>query len=213
MKVGIKICGMREPENIVRVADLQPDYMGFIFYEQSPRCVPIEFSIPKISSMVHRVGVFVNESHSVILKNAKLHSLEFVQLHGAESPDLCRRIRSEGIKLIKSFSVDHRFDFHTTDPYKHAIDFFLFDTKGTYPGGNAISFDWTLLSQYDQEIPFFLSGGISRQNILKVKGLKEMNIKAIDVNSGVEDGPGIKNIKFAQEIISSFRSQTLNLEP
>ena len=192
--IKLKICGMRETENILQVASLSPDYMGFIFYSKSPRFVGENFVIPdQFPAIIKRVGVFVNERVEDMLAKRDKHRLDMLQLHGDESPDVCEVVRRSGTKVIKVFSVDDKFDFESTIPYKNVVDYFLFDTKGKYYGGNATPFDWRVLERYDQNIPFFLSGGLNPENISGIHDLKGMNVHAVDVNSGVERSPGIKD--------------------
>lgn len=195
LDIRLKVCGMRDPQNIIEVGERRPDYMGFIFFAKSPRYVGEDFLIPDgLPRTVQRVGVFVNETTEVILEKAARYSLQALQLHGVETVDQCQILRNKGYMVIKAFGVDSAFDFGTTDPYKSAVDFFLFDTKGTYHGGNAVSFDWQLLRKYDQSVPFFLSGGLSPENIADVVPLLDMNLYALDVNSGVESAPGLKSL-------------------
>ena len=206
MNVKVKICGMREAENILDVGAVRPDYMGFIFHPQSPRCVPTDFRIPiSLDSSIKRVGVFVNEKVDLILSLIKRHSLDFVQLHGNESVEICDELRLQGIGVIKVFSIDEGFDFGSIESYKTVVDFFLFDTKGKYYGGNGIAFNWNVLNRYDQEIPFFLSGGISVVNIQNVEQLAMMNMHAIDVNSGVEIKPGVKDVESVKEVMKNLK--------
>lgn len=194
MSVKIKICGMLDPENILEVAALQPDFMGFIFYHQSPRCVSLDFKIPtEFPSSIKRVGVFVNEDFDKIINTIQRHNLDCVQLHGDESVAMCMKLKQSGASVIKVFSIGEDFDFKRVEPYKKTVDFLLFDTKGRHYGGNATIFDWNILNKYDQEVPFFLSGGISPENVQQVKSLSRMNIYALDLNSGVESKPGIKD--------------------
>jgi phosphoribosylanthranilate isomerase len=194
MNLKLKICGMREPSNILEVAGLQPEYMGFIFYKKSPRCVPIDFKVPsEFPKTVKRVGVFVDEDLEQIISLVYQHQLDFVQLHGHESTVFCEKLKEQSIRVIKVFSVEDEFDFNVTKTYSDVADYFLFDTKGKYHGGNGQAFDWNLLHRYDQETPFFLSGGLSVDNITNVNTLKNLNLHAIDVNSGVENAVGLKN--------------------
>jgi phosphoribosylanthranilate isomerase len=207
MKMKLKICGMRDANNIIDVASVKPDYLGFIFYSKSPRFVGDEFVLPtKLSPEILRVGVFVNETTSVILDKAKTYNMDYIQLHGNETPSQCEALGQLGVGIIKVFSVGDDFDFQVTKPYKNVVDYFLFDTKGKYHGGNASTFNWDLLKQYDQKIPFFLSGGLSPENIEEVRKLDSMNIHALDVNSGVEISPGVKDslkVKQLNEILYS----------
>jgi phosphoribosylanthranilate isomerase len=200
MNLKLKICGMRDPANIAEVAALQPDYMGFIFYDKSPRYVGEDFDTSTIPVSIKRVGVFVNEKTEVILNKVNQHNLDFVQLHGNESFEQCQGLKIKGIKIIKAFSVDSDFDFKSTNPYADYVSYFLFDTKGKYFGGNATAFDWMLLQQYDQQTPFFLSGGISPENVSGLKEIRNLNIHALDVNSGVEIAPGLKDVNKIKEL-------------
>lgn len=196
----IKICGMRYPENIREVAALQPDYLGFIFYAPSPRFVGMDYIIPELVSSIKRVGVFVNETEGVILDTIKKMKLDAVQLHGAESPAFCAVIKSQGVEVVKAFSVDDTFNFERTTPYENNVDFMLFDTKGKYYGGNALTFNWNVLERYNQKVPFFLSGGISADNVPGIEKLMHMNIHALDINSGVEDAPALKNVEKIKQL-------------
>jgi phosphoribosylanthranilate isomerase len=208
--IAIKICGMRDPENIMQVAALGPQYMGFIFYPNSPRFVGNDFTLPRLLPLsIKRVGVFVNESNFTIMSKAKSLSLEFIQLHGDESVAQSQELKSSGLNVVKVFSVWDDFNFDLTKPYKKAVDYFLFDTKGKLHGGNARTFNWSVLKKYDQEIPFFLSGGLSPENVGALGDIRSMNLHALDLNSGVEVSPGLKNI----EKIKTIMEQAASPEP
>ena len=195
--IKLKICGMREPANIKAVEELRPDYMGFIFHRGSPRFVGDGFVIPDLG--LKAVGVFVNESTEQILSKG----VKVVQLHGDETPQQVDELKDHDLTVIKAFSIDDEFDFRKTKDYN--ADFFLFDTKGKYYGGNATTFNWNKLKEYDQKIAFFLSGGLSAQNLTGIHALKGMNLHAIDLNSGVEDSPGLKNIDKIKNVISCLK--------
>jgi phosphoribosylanthranilate isomerase len=202
----IKICGMRDAENIRQVGLLAPTYMGFIFYDKSPRyfngAVTLDAVLP---TSVKRVGVFVNASVDQIKSLVQQHGLSLVQLHGGESVEVCAAIKDLGVEVIKVFSVDQDFNFDVTKAYKAVSDYFLFDTKGKYYGGNAIKFDWSILEQYDQEKPFFLSGGIGPEDAASIAALPKLNIHALDINSGVEVSPGVKDIKKITLLQQNFK--------
>lgn len=202
--IAVKICGMRDQQNIMQVASLGPQYMGFIFYPHTPRFVGWDFRIPAdLPAFINRVGVFVNESNQVIISTAKAIGLNFVQLHGNETADQCRELKAAGLNVIKVFSIDDDFDFKASDAYREVVDYFLFDTKGKYYGGNAVTFNWNVLRKYDQEIPFFLSGGLSPENVNKLGDIQHMNIHALDLNSGVELSPGLKNVEKIKAVIQA----------
>ncbi len=204
--VKLKICGMRDESNIQEVGKLLPDYMGFIFYPPSPRYVGEDFQLPvDLNPSINRVGVFVNEQVDRMIELCAKHNLSYVQLHGDEPMAVCKQLKEEGLKVIKVFRIGSGFDFSVTRPYKEVVDYFLFDAKGKHYGGNAQVFDWSILEGYDQEIPFFLSGGLTVENIQYVQRLKQMNLHALDLNSGVEDSPGVKNVLRIKEAVRQIR--------
>jgi phosphoribosylanthranilate isomerase len=148
----------------------------------------------------------VNEKIDLILKQVSKYELDYVQLHGDETQDDCRELKESKVGVIKVFSVDKEFDFNKTKPYQSHSDFFLFDTKTECYGGSGKVFNWDLLKEYDQQIPFFLSGGLSPENIEGVRKMKGMNLHAIDINSGVEITPGLKSIEKIKSIKSILNS-------
>ena len=201
--VRVKVCGMRELDNLAEVSALRPDYIGLIFYRESPRFVGEDFSLgTSRANGIHYVGVFVNEQPQAIIKLARKVGFDHVQLHGNESVEDCDILRAAGLSVIKVFSVGEGFDFSVTSPYGGHVDYFLFDTRGLLFGGNARTFDWSQLEAYDQRVPFFLSGGLSVDNVLAALELKDMNLHALDLNSGVEDRPGVKNVS---KVKAAFR--------
>ncbi|MDR0714160.1 MAG: phosphoribosylanthranilate isomerase, partial [Bacteroidales bacterium] len=158
----VKVCGMCRPGNISAIAGLQPDYMGFVFYPPSVRYAgALDPAVVRaLPSGILKTGVFVNASEQVIKDTVKQYRLDFVQLHGSESPDLCRAIRKIA-GLIKAISVESANDIvHLTPVYCSVADYFLFDTKTRWMGGSGKQFDWSALAAYTGDIPFFLSGGI-----------------------------------------------------
>lgn len=195
MPIKLKVCGMRDNRNVLEVASSRPDFMGFIFYEKSPRYVGLNFKIPDdLDARIQWVGVFVNENVKTIIKLVSKHRLDFVQLHGDESPNECRELKENRIGVIKVFSVDDDFDFGIVNAYQSVVDYFLFDTKGKARGGNGVVFNWNLLKNYEGDVPFFLSGGIDPENVNLIKKLNHKQLFAIDVNSGIEIAPGVKDI-------------------
>ena len=194
--VKLKICGMKYPENIKEISTLNPDYLGFIFWEKSSRNMNLE-TIPEIPRSIKKVGVFVNASINEINEKIKFFQLDIVQLHGNESVTYCKNVKKLGVEVIKVLSIGDKFDFATIKEYVLFVDYFLFDTKGKLPGGNGITFDWNVLENYHFNIPYFLSGGIG---ITEIDGLKEFlkspaaqKCFGIDVNSRFEKKPGTKN--------------------
>lgn len=205
----IKVCGMRERSNIEEVVALQPNFIGFIFYEKSARFVADllnEEYIRSIPKNIKKVGVFVNASPGHIVDTVKKYDLQYAQLHGNELPDMCRSLRQKGINIIKAFSIDENFNFNMLNNYKSFCDMFLFDTKGASPGGNGVPFNWNILSKYDNEKPLFLSGGIGPDNIESVIELsKKIRIYGIDVNSLFETEPGMKDVTKLEKLFGQIR--------
>jgi phosphoribosylanthranilate isomerase len=208
LNLKLKICGMLIPENIHEVASVMPDYMGFIFYRDSPRYVTEEFIMPQLPSTIKKVGVFVNESVSSVLEKCEKHTIKFIQLHGNESVDECAFFKSQGLKVIKAFFVHDEFDFSSVKPFESMVDYVLFDTKGKYAGGNNLTFNWKLLSKYNQCVPFFLSGGLSLERIQDLHVLSGMNIHALDFNSGVEVSPGLKSVSKIREVKNFIKNNS-----
>lgn len=218
MGLKLKVCGMKYPENMGEVAALSPDYLGFIFYEKSPR--NFEDEICEMSATIKKTGVFVNASVELILEKAKKYDLSAIQLHGNETPEFCRYLKRAfqkeifSAEVIKVFSVKDEFDFKVLEPYEGVVDFFLFDTKGKNKGGNGITFNWEVLKAYPSPTPFFLSGGIGPEEVAEVKKLylhfqKGQNphvFYAVDVNSKFETTPGFKN----PEKIKIFKDSLLS---
>lgn len=194
----IKVCGMRDKENISGLLALKPDYIGFIFYAQSKRFVA-DFPQIEIPSTTKKAGVFVNEVIEEIVEKVQKYKLDFVQLHGNETPEFCEELSMKNIKIIKAFSVDENFDFSATKPFEKHVSLFLFDTKGKNYGGNGLKFNWELLQYYTGNTPFLLSGGISKNDSEEIKKFKHPAFLGIDINSGFELEPGLKNIKEIKE--------------
>ena len=201
----LKVCGMRSPDNIIALSNLNPDYIGFVFWEHSRRFVSA--STPDLPVSIKKTGVFVDATMDYILDVAKQHQLQAIQLHGSESPNFCQKLKKE-FEIIKAFAVDTAFDFSVLEPYEFVCDYFLLDSKGKLPGGNGRPFDWSVLRNYNSAKPFFLSGGIGTEDKNAIESIINLNlpIYAIDINSGFEIEPGLKNI----EMIKQFKSTLQN---
>ncbi|MCC9167387.1 phosphoribosylanthranilate isomerase [Pontibacter harenae] len=207
----LKVCGMRQPENIQQVAALQPDYLGFIFFNGSKRDVSASINsaiLAELPANIKKVGVFVNEDPAIIKALAAEHGLQVVQLHGGESPSQCLELKEVGLEVVKVFSVGEDFDFSSTEAYEAVCDYFLFDTKGKEHGGNGVVFDWQVLENYTSDKPYFLSGGLNLENIKGINQLKKKPF-AIDVNSGFELEPGLKDVTKVQQLVAKLKSKIL----
>lgn len=199
---------MGDPENIGEVAKLIPDFLGFIFYEKSPRYVGKFDNLlmaKNLPETIKKVGVFVNADFDEIKQSVEEYGLKVVQLHGNEEPVLCKKMKALGLEVWKAFSVDQSFDFSVTEKYLNTVDAFLFDSKGAGYGGHGVAFNWGLLENYKLEIPFFLAGGISPENIDSVFTIKNPAFFGVDVNSKFETCPGIKNIETLKPLFSKIR--------
>lgn len=194
---------MKDEVNVSRALTIAPDYLGFIFHPPSPRYVgddPAWIRRLTLPSGTRKVGVFVDISPERVLKTCQLTGIEVVQLHGKETPQVCRMLRKEGMQVIKMFSVGDGFDFRGMEAYPDAADYFLFDTKGPLPGGSGRSFDWELLWNYPFDTPFFLSGGIGPENVDRLNDDATGRMYALDVNSRVESVPGEKDMNKLNEL-------------
>lgn len=218
--------------NVTEVALLEPDFLGFIFWEPSQRY--FEGEIPPLAVTTKKVGVFVDASIDEVVAKVKQYSLQMIQLHGGESPEYCGMLQNAlwatdipaelkydrekewsnydelptNPQLIKVFSVGEDFDFNVLQQFEAYCDFFMFDTKGKLPGGNGYAFNWRLLEDYASEKPFFLSGGIGPEDIDKLKEFlnskASKNCYAIDVNSRFESSPGLKDTEKLKKFITEF---------
>ena len=186
---------MKFTDNREEVEQLPVDLLGYIFYPPSKRYVGESPQPGLFNSAKPKVGVFVDENAFEILGLAKNLGLEWIQLHGKENPKTCRLLKKQGLKIIKAFRVDENFDFSKTTPFEGVADYFLFDTKTNLPGGSGKKFNWGILKKYTGETPFFLSGGIGPEDADEIKKVEHKNLAGIDLNSGFEDEPGVKNIE------------------
>ncbi len=211
----IKVCGMRDAQNIREVSQLGVDMIGMIFYPKSPRYVEMQSShagiIPdyvkediniKSAKSPARVGVFVDDMVQNIVTRVVNYHLDYVQLHGNEPREMCENLRltldpdiRPGIKIIKAISVSDASDIQKYKEYVGAVDLFLFDTKCKTVGGSGQQFDWQVLEQYDGEIPFLLSGGIGPENASRLHAFHHPKYIGIDLNSRFEIEPGVKDVE------------------
>ncbi|MFK5981850.1 MAG: phosphoribosylanthranilate isomerase [Flavobacteriaceae bacterium] len=208
----LKVCGMKYDKNIQELGALLPDYMGFIFYEKSSRFIRNELSestLNELPTSIKKVGVFVNATLEYVLSNVEKYNLDFAQLHGNETVEYCEYLKQKGIQIIKGFQISDEFDFNQLEVYKKYVSYFLFDTKSESYGGSGKKFNWKILQDYDNEVPIFLSGGISFEDASEIKNnpiLKNIKIECIDINSRFETAPAKKNIP----LISEFKKQLQN---
>lgn len=214
MKLHWKVCGMSHSQNITEVLTLEPNYMGFIFYQKSARYVGDTFKLPSIAfTNTQKVGVFVNHSIDFIFSQVVRYQLDTIQLHGDENVDFCAAIKSpilrgardipNHVKTIKAFGISADFNFTNLVPYLPHCDYFLFDTQTKNYGGSGQTFDWKILQSYPFDTPIFLSGGISCENLPEVlkfiKAHQQIPIIALDINSKFEISPALKNFELLRQ--------------
>jgi len=214
---------MKHAENIQKVASLQPDYLGFIFYPKSPR--NFEEEIPEISNQIKKTGVFVDAEIDFILEKVKKYDFKAVQLHGHESPEYCKELISQlglvcfdaehglcgpPIEVFKVFGIKEKFDFSILKDYEPYVNLFLFDTKGKEKGGNGYTFDWSVLKDYKSTTPIMLSGGIGIGELDKIEQIlkTDLPIYALDLNSKFEIKPALKDV----ELLNSFLKKVKSLK-
>ncbi len=197
---------MRQASNIASVAELHPDYLGFIFYQKSPRFIT-EVSaelIKYVPTTIKTTGVFVNEDVQIVKQYIIKYNLKAVQLHGNEDASYCEKLKSAGVEIIKAFGVDADFDFNRLSVYLNVVDYFLFDTQTPAHGGSGKVFDWKLLENYKFDKSYFLSGGIDLVHTAMIKEIIDPRLYAIDINSKFELEPGLKDIEKLKEFFRHF---------
>lgn len=214
---------MRDPENIRALLHLDIDYMGLIFYPKSPRCVKhmqkdvnissfiADMSDHKALGKVKLTGVFVDEVPQKVVADTITFRLDCIQLHGNETPayiDSLRRLLDilslSQITIIKAIGVRDGDDLQRWKRYKNRADMLLFDTKCDSRGGSGTKFDWSVVGNYDGDIPFLLSGGIGPADAEVVTSFSHPLCEGIDINSRFETSPGVKDIP----MIETFIGQT-----
>ncbi len=201
----IKVCGMREADNIREVEALGIDMMGFIFWPKSSRYVSqCPDYLPK---RVKRVGVFVDEDPEQVKRLADDYGLDYIQLHGHETPEVISYLRTPALphpRIIKAFNISTAEDLIQTQPYEGLVDYFLFDAKGKSVGGNGEKFNWNVLDAYQGSTPFLLSGGICPGDAVRVNAFYHPNCIGIDLNSRFELAPGLKDVNALRRFVNDI---------
>jgi phosphoribosylanthranilate isomerase len=218
----IKVCGMRDADNIRAVKESGVDWMGFIFWPDSPRYVqqissragiiPDYSSLTDLDTLPKRVGVFVDDMPQNIVTRVVNYQLDIVQLHGNESPVMIDNLRRTldpdirpGIEIMKALSISSAEDLQRYHNYVGHVDYFLFDTKTPLVGGSGKQFDWSVLDGYDGDVPFLLSGGIGPDDVERVKSLSHPKLLGIDLNSSFETAPAMKDVELLRQFVAAVR--------
>ena len=205
---------MREPGNMLEVANLKPDLMGFIFYPASPRYAAKILNpeiLTKFPPCIRKVGVFVNTGFDEINETTRKYSLDMVQLHGDESPEICRRLSEAGVHVIKSFNIKDSNGFKLCAKYISCTNYFLFDASTSKYGGSGNKFDWKILDKYELDHPFFLSGGIAPTDIYNIMEITNPEFYGIDLNSKFEVKAGLKDVKILKKFINDVQNKNKSL--
>lgn len=199
----VKVCGLREAANIRDVETVGADWMGFVCYPKSLRYVA---GVPDyLPRKARRVGVFVDATLVEIMTRVGQLGLDTVQLHGGESPALCRKLHSVGLRVIKAFALRRSSDLAAVVAYDGACDYYLFDTPCVGYGGSGRMFDWELLSGYGGPTPFLLSGGLRPASFSVLREFHHPCWAGIDLNSGFETAPGVKDAAALADFIEQFK--------
>lgn len=197
-----KICGMRDKENVQALSELSIHMVGINFYPLSKRYFSEEHEADAFDSLsedIQLVGVFVDEEFDIVSEYVESYQLDYVQLHGSESPMYCTAMK-ELAGVIKVFGVGEDFDFAETKAYND-VDYFLFDTKTNEHGGSGRKFDWTKLNNYTVDIPFLLAGGIAPDDHKEILKINHNKFAGVDLNSKFEISPAVKNIELIKDFI------------
>jgi phosphoribosylanthranilate isomerase len=206
MRKIIKVCGMRDPENIRKLIDLKPDMIGMIFHPGSPRYVAYPEELAGAINNGERrfklVGVFVDEDIELIRNLHKLLNFGYIQLHGNESPEYCGELKSRGFKLIKALGISDKKDLIKSEAYQGIADLLIFDTKTSLYGGSGKKFDWSLLDNYNGSAQFILSGGIGPEDYPEISNPA---YAGVDLNSRFETSPGMKDIGLLSYYFKRYR--------
>ncbi|MGY6562458.1 MAG: phosphoribosylanthranilate isomerase [Luteibaculaceae bacterium] len=204
----VKICGIKDPENLRELISFEPNYLGFIFYRKSKRYMA-ETLLPQhlneVPKSIAKVGVFVDESIEKMLSTAATYNLQVIQLHGSEGPEICQKLKEQGLQVFKAIAVDSETNFNDFQTFSPYTDAFILDTKGPEKGGNGYSFSWEILNSYTLEVPFLLSGGIGNHNLKEAETLSQPFKIGYDINSKMETEPGLKCPQLVKQFFKTLQ--------
>ena len=212
MDTRVKICGLREPVHVAAAADAGATYVGFVFFAKSPR----HLSVPDARSLallvpdgVAKVALTVNATNAELDAITASVPLDMLQLHGSESPERVAEIKARyGLPVMKAVGVAERGDLAQVDLFQTVADQILVDAKppkdAVLPGGNGLAFDWTLLLGRVWRRPWMLAGGLTPANV--ALAVRSTNARQVDVSSGVETSPGVKDEALIRDFIAAARS-------
>ncbi|UTW55216.1 phosphoribosylanthranilate isomerase [Kordiimonas sp. SCSIO 12610] len=214
MSIHVKICGITDAETANIAAKAGARWLGFVFFEASPRDVSLQNAMkmrPRLPSSVERVGVFVDAPFSRIEAAVDALDLDYVQLHGLEYPSDAKRIRDQlGVSVIKAYGIREENDLDQAAQFDDVTDLSLYDAKpprgAKLPGGNAISFPWRIMQTRSISKPWLLAGGLTSVNLQEA--IEASGAAAVDISSGVESAPGVKSHEKIQEFLNAAKAIT-----
>ena len=209
----LKVCGLTKLDQIQELISMKVDFLGFIFYGKSPRYVLNHLSLKEISEIPHfgKVGVFVNENIENVIDFSVKANLNFIQLHGDEDENYIVNLKNNlpfDIEIIKVIRIGNQTSEELQKTINHqssTINYLLFDTDSKAFGGTGKSFDWNILNELEIPIPYFLSGGISLENVFQLPTLNTQPF-SLDINSKFELEPGIKDLDKIKEFIKLYNT-------
>jgi phosphoribosylanthranilate isomerase len=212
MKNSVKICGIGDERGLIAAVENKASYIGFVFYRRSPRYVIPEQAAELVASLprtITAVGLFVNPTDANLDSVISHVRLGMVQLHGREAPQRVDEVRATyGLPVIKAVGISSVRDILAAGAYEDHADWLLFDAKATKtatrPGGNAASFDWSLMKSYTGGTPWMLAGGLTPRNV--AKAIQASGAQAVDVSSGVETRPGVKSPAKIRSFLNAVKS-------
>ncbi len=214
MNVKVKICGLSTPETLTAAVDAGADFVGFVFYGPSPRSLAPDDAralSAQVPAHVKTVALVVDASDEELAAIIDAISPDYIQAHGSETPERISEIRQRfGTPVIKAIKIREPDDLATVSAYEETADLILFDAKApddradALPGGNGVAFDWTLLTRKATREPFMLSGGLDPDNL--ARAVETTGAVLVDVSSGVESAPGIKDINEIRRFLSTAKT-------
>lgn len=196
--MNIKVCGITSLKQLQQLDGLNIDFAGLNFYESSPRYVGENIDAETLIQAdldVRTVGIFVDDDYETVMEKVEKYELHMVQLHGSESPELCKELSAD-TEVIKVFAIDDNVKDidELVAPYDAVCDYYLFDTASEAKGGSGKKFNWDLLSKAKIEKPFFISGGIATSDAVALKNFKHPDFYGVDINSKFEKSAGVKDM-------------------
>lgn len=196
--MNIKVCGITSLKQLQQLDGLNIDFAGLNFYESSPRYVGENIDAETLIQAdldVRTVGIFVDDDYETVMEKVEKYELHMVQLHGSESPELCKELSAD-TEVVKVFAIDDNVKDidELVAPYDAVCDYYLFDTASEAKGGSGKKFNWDLLSKAKIEKPFFISGGIATSDAVALKNFKHPDFYGVDINSKFEKSAGVKDM-------------------